>query len=278
MSNDSDESNATQHPAPESFCVVFDAETDCAFKECPGADKDEKLHRYMQITTLCAAVVPSKLVVEGSDWKYVKEHTKKLTLWRDEAADGCTPFDELLKLFDDAEVIVCFNGLDFDFPLLRRFYRPLEGCSATQRYVHHRSKTLDIMARARDSTGLYMKLDLLLAENGLSTKTGDGLKAISLWRDQKRDELADYCYMDVELTLQLALCKGMHAKGVQMGAQVNSLEYFIKAHRANTRKRPREDLDADEFVIVMSDDAVHGPRVCKKEHAVATSEDVPVMY
>ena len=201
--------------------------------------------------------MPSNVVLESSDWNAVEKHTKRLTFWRDEAADGCTPVDELLKLFDDAEVIVCFNGLGFDFPLLRRFYRPLNGCSAPQRYVLHRSKTLDIMARARDATGLYMKLDLLLMENGLATKTGDGLQAVKLWRCQKRKELSDYCHMDVELTLRLSLVDGMKAKGVELGANVNSLAYAINASRAHTRKRTRDVAEEEDFVRVTGDKSTH---------------------
>lgn len=223
------------------FCVVFDCESDCSFAECAGGTRDDKLHNHMQFTTLCAAVVPSQPVLERAGWDAIKQATTRRTFWRDEAAAGGTPLDELLALFDRAEVIVCFNGLGFDFPLIRRFYRPAGGLSAPQRYVRHRSKALDIMARARDACNLYFKLDLLLAQNGLATKTGDGLKAVKLWRENKREELAAYCYMDVELTLRLALVDGMQTPaGVCMDACVNSLEYAIKARRAHPGKRARE--------------------------------------
>ena len=57
-----------------------------------------------------------------------------------------------VDIFDGAEVIVGFNCLAFDFPLLQRFY------TSKKRYLAHRCKCLDIMTRVRDVTDDYYKL------------------------------------------------------------------------------------------------------------------------
>ena len=95
------------------------------------------------------------------------------------ALSGCTRRHSsrrtaFVDIFDGAEVIVGFNCLAFDFPLLQRFY------TSKKRYLAHRCKCLDIMTRVRDVTDDYYKLDKLLKDNELSTKTSNGNNAIRL--------------------------------------------------------------------------------------------------
>ena len=73
------------------------------------------------------------------------------------ALSGCTRRHSsrrtaFVDIFDGAEVIVGFNCLAFDFPLLQRFY------TSKKRYLAHRCKCLDIMTRVRDVTDDYYKL------------------------------------------------------------------------------------------------------------------------
>mgnify|MGYP006138541455 CR=1 FL=1 len=185
--------------------VIFDCESDCGFSSVPGYTRDEKISSYMQFTCICATVIASKLVVRGASPDDIISQATKMVWWRDVAEKGCTPVDSLLELFDSADVIVGYNCLAFDFPLIRRFYKSRKDTNYIQRYMDHRCKTLDVMARVRDISGVYYKLDNLLLENGMPTKISDGSNAVRMWDEGRRCELEEYCASDVELTARLAL-------------------------------------------------------------------------
>lgn len=180
--------------------VVFDCESDSGFGDVFGRTRDEIIHRYMQFTCICALVIPTDVIQSHVSVDEIISRSKRMTWWRDVSkSNTVTPVDGLLDIFDRAEVIVGFNCLAFDFPLIQRFY------TSQKRYLEHRCKCLDIMTRVRDVTCDYYKLDKLLKDNDLSTKIGDGSTAIKLWQEERRDELEAYCLCDVELTARLGL-------------------------------------------------------------------------
>jgi len=120
---------------------------------------------------------------------------------------GATPFYDLFAAFDEADLIVGYNQLDFDFPLLRKYY----GKQGHDRYTSHRIKCLDIFQRVRGVLGIWPKLEHLLQVNGLPGKSGSGANAVTLWNEGKRKELKEYCAIDVLRTIQLALLPHMNA-------------------------------------------------------------------
>jgi hypothetical protein len=182
--------------------IVWDCESDSSFSSLPGSTHDDKL-KYMQFTVVAAVVIPVGLILGNASPDDIIAHSTSHIWWRDACA---CPINDLLDMFDSASLIVGYNCLAFDFPLVRRFYRPTsEYPNPQDRYLMHRSKTLDIMTRVRDATGKYFKLDRLLECNGIECKTGDGLQAISLWNMGKREELANYCVNDAKVTAKLAL-------------------------------------------------------------------------
>lgn len=187
------------------YVVVWDCESDCSFKYTPGFTHDEKI-KLMQFTVLTGVVIPVEAIDGKASANDIIAHSTAHVWWRDSAEFESNPVVSLLELFDHAELIVGYNCLGFDFPLIRRFYQRTSAFpDPISRYLMHRSKTLDVMARVHDATGKYYKLDTLLKCNGLETKTGDGLEAIRLWEDGKRSELAKYCLNDVIVTAKLAL-------------------------------------------------------------------------
>ena len=192
--------------ANEPYIIVFDCESDATFASLFGETKMDKI-KFMQFTVTCAIKMPISLILQNRPWNEVMSSCTKHAWWRDLAEhETRNPVHTLLELFDGAVLIVGFNCLGFDFPLLRRFYPTVANqISPEQRYISHRSKTFDIMYRICEATGNYYKLDILLKRNKLSCKTGDGIAAIKLWETGKRDELKNYCEMDVWLTAQLAL-------------------------------------------------------------------------
>jgi hypothetical protein len=219
-------------------CVIFDCESDDAVKR--AGDRNAWDFAYMRVTCACAAVVPidalrlpcgastddahshAERVVQSAEWH---------TFWCDETSHkGFSPFEGLLQRFDQASIIVAYNGLHFDFPLLRRCYTSQRG--ATARYVSHRAKCFDIFERVRAASTHWPSLNELLRDNALTQKTGDGARAVQLWRDQQRDELAEYCRMDVELTLRLGLLPWIVCRGARLPNTVHSLRMAATASAA----------------------------------------------
>lgn len=193
---------------PPLSVVVFDCETDCGFERLCGYSRDAFVRQVMQFTCVCALEVSAADVWQATTEEARADALRKArrhTFWRDRAEAGKTPVDDLLALFDRAVLIVGYNVLNFDFPLLQRFYRPTEEATAAQRYRDHRAKTHDLMARVKDVTETYHKLDHLLKQNGLPLKTGSGADAPRLWADDRREELEAYCAADVDVTARLAL-------------------------------------------------------------------------
>ena len=191
--------------AGRGFVVVWDCESDCSFDSLPGHSHDEKL-KFMNFTNICAVCMPVELILAGAPADEIVVQSASHTWWRDKSEDGSNPVISLLDLFDSASLIVGYNCLAFDFPLVRRFYRPTDTFTdPSDCYLFHRSKTFDIMTRVRDATGKYYKLDCLLKLNGVPCKTGHGKNAIKLWNAGKRQELEDYCHNDVVVTAKLAL-------------------------------------------------------------------------
>lgn len=160
------------------------------------------------------------------------------------------PFDKLLTLFDSADLIVAYNGLDFDFPLLRKHYG--YGKQAQARYVAHRCKCHDPFAQCRAATDVWFKLDALLQANHMPSKAGDGLLAIKLWEQQKREELLEYCRSDVELLTQLVFMDTVVAPGV---GQLPNTVCGVRSALAWQRAIEPLPLEGD-YVIVSTGDPV----------------------
>ena len=240
------------------YVIVWDCESDCAFDKLPGETHEEKLC-FMQFTVICAILMPSAMIKKRAPVDLIMQNSTRYSWWRDVAEHGSNPVVSLLRLFDEADMIVGYNCLEFDFPLIRRFYRPSKSmpCS-TQRYVNHRAKTLDIMARVRDATGKYYKLDDLLKKNGLETKSSNGIEAIRMWEQGQRDELESYCETDVLLTARLSLLEEIRVgHNVKVTSSVfgarNELLCLPTASTSNTVTTSSTPLEEEgDFVLVQS--------------------------
>jgi len=229
--------------------VVFDCESDS--KPTRSGPRGELEFRQVQCTVACA------LVLDTSTLSI--DQAREITCWRDVApTKGANPFKELLDAFDSADVIVGYNSLDFDMPLLWKHY----GTKAARRYLEHRIKSIDIFSRIRAVTSQWPKLDDLLAANKLGSKSGNGAHAITLWEEQRRDELQQYCMMDVRKTAELALLPRMrmgdawvpnHVYGPGPAIQAIRVLEPIDTKRAAspvpTPSRERSESDS-EFVVV----------------------------
>ena len=213
--------------------VFYDAETQSTLSDV-GDNFD-----HLQVSCLCAIALDADLILkfvdQPSEIEYIiKEHGRKLVLWRDEAEKGHDPFETLLEWFDDAEAIVAYNGLHFDFPLLRKHYGRSEG--AGPRYLSHRCKTLDPCKTIEAATGIRTKLDQLLHSNRLETKSANGLEAINWWHAGQRMKLRCYCMKDVEVMTRLVLHKTIYMGGVgTLPNAVFGIASFLASQRCSSQ-------------------------------------------
>lgn len=204
--------------APPTTAVIFDCESDSKPRHSYGETRNEQEFKFVQCTCACALIVPAAQLpnLEGAT---------KLTCWRDDEAHGRNPFEPLLAAFDAASVIVGYNALEFDFPLLWKHYSKKQ----SRRYLEHRIKCLDLFSRLRAVSGHWPRLDDLLIGNELAAKCGDGREAIRLWQAGKRDELEAYCQADVQRTTELALLPRMAYGMTTMPAHVYGLLPMLQA-------------------------------------------------
>ena len=113
--------------------------------------------------------------------------------------DGCETLENMFASFDEASLIVAYNGRDFDMQVLRQYYGGDE-----ERWAAHVRKLHDPMHEAnRASGGRRVRLATLLRLNGLRGKHGEGGDAPGLWRAGKLDQLERYCARDAEALAEL---------------------------------------------------------------------------
>ena len=178
--------------------VVFDIETQNLINDMPAVDRESKI-KLLEVSCLSYLVLPSdELLAGGARAERAVEDAAMHTLWRDEDPDGLGPFEPMLRAFDEAEVISTYNGCGFDHLAMIKYY-----CGDNRRYQRHMAKAHDCFSRLRDATEMWYKLDALLKENDIPTKTANGLVAIQWWNEGKRELLQEYCEGDVRALARL---------------------------------------------------------------------------
>ena len=107
----------------------------------------------------------------------------------------------LLNWFDDARLIVAYNGRDFDMRVLHGMYDAEEG---TRRQAHL-AKLVDPAEIVRRATGRRAKLSTLLRLNTRGTKEGSGCDAPRWWQEGRLAQLQRYCAQDVRVLADLVV-------------------------------------------------------------------------
>jgi DEAD/DEAH box helicase domain-containing protein len=109
--------------------------------------------------------------------------------------------EALLARLAQAELVVGFNVLGFDYRVLRGYTdRDLE-----------RLPTFDVLDAVRERIGFRLPLGHLAEENLGVPKGGDGLQSLQWWREGRIPEIEEYCRRDVALLRDLfdrALAQG----------------------------------------------------------------------
>lgn len=103
-------------------------------------------------------------------------------------------FPKMWPLFQKADLLITFNGLYFDIPLLNKYYKK-EGLGDLNTIKH-----IDLFKEVKQVSGRWLKLDKIAEGTFGIRKSGDGFDAVVWWRQGKIDEIRKYCLDDVKIT------------------------------------------------------------------------------
>lgn len=101
--------------------------------------------------------------------------------------------EELVRLWpllEKADVLVGYNSDHFDIPILNKYYAG----DLTQ------IKSIDLLAEIRKSLGRRIKLDSVAEATLGEKKSGNGLDAVTWWKEGKIEKVRKYCLDDVRIT------------------------------------------------------------------------------
>jgi len=99
--------------------------------------------------------------------------------------------DKLKELLAQAELVIGFNLIGFDYPILQNYLKDFNIFGL---------KTLDILVDINRYLGYKVKLESV-AQGSLGIgKSGSGLDAIEYWKNNDIDSLKKYCLQDVKVT------------------------------------------------------------------------------
>jgi DEAD/DEAH box helicase domain-containing protein len=118
----------------------------------------------------------------------------------DAGTDAFLPFEqdalsELFRLLVQADLVVGFNILGFDYAVLQPFAQ----------IRLHELPTLDMLAHVHRRLGRRVSLDNLARATLHAGKRADGMAALRWWKEGKLAQIAEYCSMDVDITRHLYL-------------------------------------------------------------------------
>ena len=147
--------------------LFFDLETQHSFQEVGGR---HNLHKLL----VSVAVTYSSLTGE------FKSYTESQILY-------------LIENLFSADKVIGFNIISFDYRVLKP-YTPKD---LTQ------LPTIDMLVHIREKLGFRVSLSSLAQGTLDIDKSGEGLQAITWYREGKMDQLTAYCRDDVEITRRL---------------------------------------------------------------------------
>lgn len=201
-----------------SYVAFFDLETQDKISQMPGCTRADKVAR-LQISVACVLCVPTHLCISSQDAQVALENSTHRSFWR--SVDG--DVNALIDLLRNAKAVVGYNLFGFDYHVLKKH-------AVKRDMINISSKTLDIFARVRDTTGCWFKLDDLLQQNGKAAKTANGIEAIAMFERGEFDLLEQYCKADVERTAELSLLETLKVTNeIELPSHVFSISAFLRS-------------------------------------------------
>jgi DEAD/DEAH box helicase domain-containing protein len=122
---------------------------------------------------------------------------------------GEDEMDALVERLCRADLVVGFNHLHFDYPVLQGY---------TVLDLESQTVNLDMLVDLEQRLGFRLKLDAVASATLGTGKTADGLDALKWWKQYKKTgesewllKIAEYCAYDVKVT------RMVHEAGVGAG-------------------------------------------------------------
>jgi DEAD/DEAH box helicase domain-containing protein len=125
-------------------------------------------------------------------------------------------FARLWPILEKADILIGYNSDHFDIPLLNKHY---SGDLTT-------IKSLDVMKEIQQALGKRLKLDNVANATLGEGKSGNGLEAITWWKNGEIEKIRKYCLDDVRIT------KGIYDFALKNGY----LKYKEINNEFNTKK------------------------------------------
>ena len=137
---------------------------------------------------------------EVGGWHRAGEMGVSVAVMYDSGPDAFLSFEqedlpELFRLLAQADLVVGFNILGFDYAVLQPF--------ADIRL--HALPTLDMLRQIQRLLGRRVSLDNLAQATLNAGKSADGMAALRWWKEGRLAQIAEYCRMDVDITRRLYL-------------------------------------------------------------------------
>lgn len=140
--------------------------------------------------------------------------------------------NKAFPLLEGASVVIGFNIISFDLPVLQAYY-PGKVTNF---------KTFDILDYVKETIGKRLSLNDLVNATLGKKKSGHGLLAIEYFREGKIDQLRSYCMDDVMLTKEL----------FDYGAEHNEIVYLNERGKVSI-----PTTDWKKYLIPGDDDHSH---------------------
>ena len=137
---------------------------------------------------------------EVGDWHRAGDMGVSVAVLYDAGTNAFLPFEqhalpEMFRWLTQADLVVGFNILGFDYAVLQAF--------ADIRLQD--LPTLDMLTHMHRQLGRRVSLDNLAQATLRARKSADGMAALRWWKEGKLAQIAEYCRMDVEITRRLYL-------------------------------------------------------------------------
>ena len=142
--------------------------------------------------------------------------------------------EHIWPVFEHADALIGYNSNHFDIPLLNKYY--------PGSLLHIQS--IDLLESIRESFGRRVRLDSVAHATLNTRKNGNGLQAITWWKQGEIEKIKSYCQMDVEITKRLFEYALAHSKlYVQDGLKkcdvpIDTTGWILETHTAMTHSLP----------------------------------------
>ena len=163
--------------------VYFDLETQKSFGDVGGSRNKDKMGVSVAVT----------FSTKAGEYRIFPENE----------------LDDLVQQLIRADLVVGFNHIDFDYPVLQG-YTILDLASQTV--------NLDMLVSLEEKLGHRIGLDAVAGATLGVGKTADGLDALKWWQEHRKTgdpeplfKIAEYCAYDVKVTMKV------HQYGVEHG-------------------------------------------------------------